>query len=407
LTTIAKASAGADGFLHPFGIPISPASFFPYIISFSVLLQFLFLPLFGSLADFTQKKKLLLGVFAYIGALSTMGLYFVESSNYYLGGILFIIANFSFGISSVMYNAYLNEIAEPSRRDAVSSIGWAFGYLGGGVLLAINLVIVMNASALNISTAFAIRICLLSAGTWWALFTIVPMLLLRSHTKKRILPKGENLIKIGFKELFKTIKNARNYPKTVIFLIAFLLYNDGVQSVIALAAVFGQEELKMDISTLTIIILMVQFVAFGGSLLFQFISKQTGTKNAILISILIWIGAIIYAYSFLRTETGFFILAAVIGIVLGSTQALSRSLYSQLIPFGKEAEYFSLYEISDKGTSWLGPLVFGLALQFTGSYRLAILSLLVFFIIGFTMLWQLNIEDAIKKMPVQISPDIT
>ncbi|MGA2297621.1 MAG: MFS transporter, partial [FCB group bacterium] len=256
-----------------------------------------------------------------------------------------------------------------------------------------NLILVLNAKQLNISTNDAIRICLFSAGFWWALFTIIPIIFLKNRKPSKVIHKKGNYFIIGFKELFNSIKDARQYPKTIIFLIAYLLYNDGVQTVIALAAVFGQEELKLNISTLTIAILMVQFIAFFGTLLFNKIAKILGTKNSIILSLFIWTGAIIYAFGFLKDKAGFFILSIIIATVLGATQALSRSLFSLLIPINKEAEYFSLYQVSAKGTSWLGPLFFGLALQFTGSYRIAILSLIFFFIAGIIILFKLNLTS--------------
>jgi len=164
--------------------------------------------------------------------------------------------------------------------------------------------------------------------------------------------------------------------------------------VIALASVFGAEELKLDQSTLVQVILMVQFAAFFGSLIFNWVAKLIGSKRAIVLTLLIWTGVLVYAYGLLQTRTQFFILGAVIAIVMGGSQALSRSVYSLMIPRGQEAEYFSLYEVSDKGTSWLAPLIFGLALQFTGSYRASILSLVVFFVVGLILLIRVNVHAA-------------
>jgi UMF1 family MFS transporter len=395
LTTITQSAADAAGNVYFLSIPIYAGSFFPYLVSLSVLLQVLVLPLMGALADYTRRKKTLLGAFAYIGAFATMGLYFLEGTNYLYGGALFLIANLSFGASIVLYNSFLGDIAEADRRDAVSSIGWSVGYIGGGVLLLLNLILYSNAGQFGIEPGYAVRISLTSAGLWWALFTIFPMVSLRLRRFPREIPDERNIITVGFHQLWKTIKDARNYPKTLLFLGAYLLYNDGVQAVIALSAQFGQEELGLEMATLTQVILMVQFVAFGGALLFNFIAKLFNAKKAILISLVIWIMAIFYAYTFLHDEFGFFLLGAVIGLVMGGTQALSRSLYSLLIPPGHEAEYFSLYEVSERGTSWLAPLMFGLALQFYGSYRIAILSLGIFFIAGIILLIMVNVRRGI------------
>ncbi|HSB10633.1 MAG TPA: MFS transporter [Blastocatellia bacterium] len=398
LTGVAKAAAESMGaentFVHPLGIKVFYGSFFPYVVALSVGLQMVFLPILGAIADYSHRKKQMLALFAFIGSFATIGLYFVDGTNYMLGGGLFVLANLSYGASIVFYNSFLPDIASAEERDRVSSIGWAIGYLGGGLLLALNLYLFSKAESFGLTSAHAVRISLASSGAWWALFTLIPITTLRNRLRAKEPPPGQNYLVTGFKQLRHTIRTARRYPQTLLFLIAFLLYNDGIQAVIALASVFGAEELKLDQSTLVQVILLVQFAAFFGSLIFNWVAKGVGSKRAIVVSLVIWTGVLVYAYGFLQTRTQFFILAAVIAIVLGGSQALSRSVYSLMIPKGQEAEYFSLYEVSDKGTSWLAPLMFGLALQFTGSYRVAILSLVVFFIAGLTLLVRVNVREA-------------
>ena len=278
----------------------------------------------------------------------------LQGSAYLLGGLLFLIANLAFGASIVVYNSFLPEIATPEERDNVSSKGWGFGYLGGGIVLALNLALFSNAEKLGLTEGLAVRISLASAGLWWALFTIIPMVGLRNRPPGRTRAPGEGL-GAGFRQLFQTIREMRRYPQTLTFLIAYLIYNDAVQAVITLSGQFGSDELKIPMGTLTMAILMVQFLAFAGALLFNVISNRIGTKQAIVLSLLIWSGVIAAIYVTVRTTVEFFIMAAVVALVLGGTQALSRSLFSQMIPKGREGEYFSLYEISDKGTSWLAP----------------------------------------------------
>ncbi len=396
LTTIAKNAADAQGFLNILGVPIYHGSFFTYCVSLSVILQVLFLPIMGAIADNTNYKKKFLVTSAYIGSFAAMLLYFLDGTNFQLGGILLITSNLAFGASMVFYNAFLNDVAGSDERDKVSSYGFAWGYVGGGLLLAINLVMVMQADNFGLSTGHAVRISLLSAGLWWAIFTLFPAVYLKSR-QIPALPEGANVISYGFKSLIKTLKESQKYPKTILFLVAYLLYNDGVQAVIVVASQFGQEELGLDISTLTMVILMVQFVAFFGAIFFNKLSELSNAKNALLISLLIWTLVVTYSYLFLDSTLGFFVVAAVIAIVLGGTQALSRSLFSLLIPSGKENEYFSLYEVSERGTSWIGPLVFGLSLQMTGSYRIAIFSLAIFFILGGLVLLKLNLRKAILE----------
>ncbi|MCL4369914.1 MAG: MFS transporter, partial [Chloroflexi bacterium] len=281
LTTITKAAADADGFVHPLGIPVAAGSFFPFVVSTSVLLQVLFLPILGAIADYSRLKKQLLALFAYLGAFATMGMYFLQGKDYLLGGALFIFANVTFGASVVFYYAFLPEIASPDRRDAVSSTGWAIGYLGGGLLLAANLLLYSRASGFGLSQGDAVRISLASAGLWWALFTLIPLAALRNRQPARALPAGHNYLFAGFRQLRGTLGAARGYPQTLLFLAAYLAYNDGVQTVIALAAQFGQEALGLPISTLTSAILMVQFVAFFGALFFGFLAGIVGAKRSV------------------------------------------------------------------------------------------------------------------------------
>jgi UMF1 family MFS transporter len=294
----------------------------------------------------------------------------------------------------VIYNSFLPEIAPPEERDRVSSKGWGIGYIGGGLLLALNVLIYAKPSALGLTEALAVRISLASSGVWWAAFTLIPLAALRNRQAARKLPPGERAVAVTVRQLAETLGELRGYPQTLMFLLAYLLYNDAIQTVIALATQFGHDELKIPMGSLVLAILMVQFVAFFGSFGFNWIAQAINAKRAVMLSLVIWTGVVLSMYSWVRTTGQFFIMAAVVALVLGGSQALSRSLFSQMIPKSKEAEYFSIYEISDKGTSWLCPLAFGLAVQFTGSYRLATLTLAVFFIAGLVLLARVDMGRA-------------
>ncbi|MBV9769202.1 MAG: MFS transporter [Bryobacterales bacterium] len=243
------------------------------------------------------------------------------------------------------------------------------------------------------------RINLASAGVWWAVFSLIPLAAIRRRPPARKRRPNEGLLH-NFRDFAITLRQMLRYPQTLRFLLAYLIYNDAVQAVITLSAQFGNDELKIPMAGLTEVILMVQFVAFFGSFLFHWIAEWIGAKPAVIVSLLIWTGVLVSMYVSVRTERQFFIVAAVVAIVLGGTQALSRSLFSLMIPKGREAEYFGVYEISDKGTSWMCPLLFGLALQFTGSYRLAILSLITFFAAGLAVLLTVNVPLAAAEAHV-------
>jgi len=390
LTIIAKAAADPQGYVHPFGIPVDARSYWSYIVSLSVIFQVIFLPMVGAIADYGRRKREVLAATAYLGAVATIGMFFLQGTDYLFGGLLFVIANLAFGAAEAIYNSFLPEIAPPEDRDAVSSKGFALGYIGGGLLLALNLVLFLNAAKIGISDGMAVRISLSSAGVWWAIFTIPTLVRLRNRGPARMLAAGQSAVGTVLRQLGHTLREVRKYPQTTTFLIAYLLYNDAIQTVLALASQFGNDELKIPVSQLTLAILMVQFVAFFGAMMFNWIAARINAKRAVVLSLVIWTASLIYIYLSVKTTVEFFILAAIIGMVMGGSQALSRSLYAQIIPRAKEAEYYSIYEVSDKGTSWLCPILFGLTMQFTHSYRLAILSLVVFFIAGMLVLLKVD-----------------
>src|SRR5688572_5165377 len=393
LTSLAQSAVGENGLIFAAGpIEVTAKSLYADTVSLSVFLQVLLLPLLGAVADYTNLKKRLMATFCYSGAFATCLLFFVTSGGHLLGALLYVIANVSFGAAVVLYNAYLNEICPREDRDAVSSRGWALGYLGGGILLALNLALVTFAGRLGITTGMAVRISLLSAGLWWAGFALFTFSRLRTREAARVLPPGKSVLLVGFRELGGTFRELRRLPHTLRYLIGYLLYNDGIQTVTAMASVFLAQELfvargrEPNQSFLIGIILLVQFVGFFGALLFERIARWLGTKNAILVSLVLWSGVVIYAWSLLQTETEAYVLACVIAIVLGGSQALSRSLFSRMIPAGREASFFGLYEISERGTSWIGPLIFARVVASTGSYRDAILSVIVLFLSGMIVL---------------------
>jgi len=394
LTALAKAAAAPDGYIHPFGLTIEPRSFWSFCVALSVIAQVFTLPLAGAIADYGRRKRELLALFAYVGAACTMAMFFLDGARYLAGGLLFIVANVAFGCANVVYNSFLPEIAEPHERDHVSSSGWALGYLGGGLLLVLNLVLYQNAAAWGLSESMAVRISLCSAGVWWALFTLIPLRVLRNRGTPHA-DAGVNVVTAGFSQLWHTITSLRRYPKTLTFLAGYLLYNDAIQAIIALAGQFGSDALGIPMGTLTLAILMVQFVASLGALLFNQLAKRLSAINAIRLALVAWMGILTYAYLSVKTTAEFFVMAGLVGLIMGGTQALSRSLFSLMIPKGSEAEYYSLYEISDKGTSWMAPLIFGLVLQSTGgNYRPAIFSLIVFFILGLAVLSRVKVDEA-------------
>ncbi|MDQ3004449.1 MAG: MFS transporter [Chloroflexota bacterium] len=400
------ATAYPDGLARFFGIPVAPDSFLPYCISFSVGLQVLFLPILGAIADYSHLRKRMMQIFATVGALATIAMFFVVGDLWWLGGVLFILANLAFGAAIVFYNAYLPDIAGEEERDRVSSYGFAMGYIGGGILLALNLAFFIFSEDIGVPGDLAVRINLASAGIWWMGFALLTWTRLKPRHAARALPPGQSYIGVGFKQLGNTFRELKHFPETIKFILAYFLYNDGIQTVIAVASTFAAAPIirggiGLPQDTLIAIILMIQFVAFGGALLWGKLAGWIGAKQSIIVSLVIWAGVVIYAYGGLKGEsrvTEFFILGIFIALVLGGSQAISRSLFAQMIPKGKEAEFFSFYEVSERGTSWTGPLLFGLANQIFGSLRYGILALIFYFIAGLIILPFVNVRKAIDDV---------
>ena len=405
LTALAQAHVGENGVVLSLGAlgSVTAKSFFTLCVSVAVGSQVFLLPVLGAIADYSHLKKRLMAVFCYVAVAATCALFFVTGELYLLGGLLFIIANLCYGAAIVFYNSFLSEITTEDQRDKVSSRGFALGYLGGGVLLALNLALVLSAERIGITTALAVRLSLLSAGLWWGGFAVITFLRLRRRAPVRTMPPGRSFLNIGFFELGATFKQLIKLRHTLQFLIGYLFYNDGIQTIIGAAAVFLTQELFVsrglpDNPAFSLqIFLLVQFVAFGGALLFERISALVGTKNAILLSLLIWSAIVIYAYALFQTEAQAWFMASMIAIVLGGSQALSRSLFSRMIPKGREASFFGIYEVSERGTSWMGPLVFSIVVANTNSYRQAILSLIFFFVVGMVILFFTDTDRAIHE----------
>ncbi len=416
VASLAATAAKGDpnGLAHIGGLGVAPDSFFPYCVSISVALQVLFLPIVGAIADYSHIRKSLMQAFAAFGAVMTILMFVVTGSLWWLGGLLFILANLAFGASIVLYNSYLPDIASEDQRDRVSSYGWAMGYLGDGILLALNLAFYTFRDKLGIPTELAIRVNLASAGVWWLTFSFFTWARLHPRHARKPLPAGESYTSVGFKQLGQTMREIRRFPETLKFLGAYFLYNDGIQTVISVSSTFAAAPLirgglELDISTLTAIILLIQFTAFAGALFWGRLASWVGAKRSIIISLAIWACVVTYAYFGMKGSTRvleFTVLGVVIALVLGGSQAISRSLFAQMIPHGKEAEFYSFYEVSDRGTSWIGPLLFGLVNQLAGNLRPAIFSLIFFFAVGLIALPFVNERKAIEDAKRYEGPQV-
>jgi len=405
LTALAQSDVGRGGTVLSLGgyASITSDNLFTSTLGVSVFAQVFLLPILGSIADYTNLKKRMMAGFCYTGVIASSLLFFITGDDYLWGCLLLVTANISFAATNVFYNAYLIDITTEDRRDRVSSHGYAAGYLGGIIMLFLNIALIQFAPAIGITEGTAVRISMLAASLWWGLFAIVTFRLLKSRNQKRERKDGQNLITAGFMELGSTVKELSGLRYTLLFLIAYLFYNDGIQTVILNSSVFLSQELfvsrglETDQTFLLGIFVVAQISALIGAIGFEYLSRFIGAKRTIIVCLIIWCGIVIFAYGFLETVFQAIVMAVFIGLVLGSTQALSRSLYSQMIPRERESAFFGIYEISEKGTSWLGNAVFAIVIGVTGSYRQAILALIAFFLIGLVLLVLTNTVKAIHQ----------
>ncbi|GAB2757319.1 MFS transporter [Nocardioides salsibiostraticola] len=398
--------AAVDNRISVIGISIAPGALPAFVITASTIISAILLPLLGAVADRTARKKDLLAGFAWVGAAAAALLFFVTGDNWQLGVVAFLVANLCFAASAVFNDAILPLISTEDERDAVSSRGWAMGYAGGGLLLALNFVIVTFYESFGMTEGMAVRISMLSAAVWWAAFTFIPFRGIhnRPPTEVKIVEGG--ILSQSFGQLWRTLKEMRNYPVALTFLAAYLFFNDGIQTVISQSSIYGTEELGFPLGTVLATFLLVQFVAVGGALAFGRLAGVYGAKRVILGGLGIWMVIVTVALVLPKEQLIFFLmLGTAIGIVLGGTQALARSYFSLLIPAGKEAEFFSFYHAMDRGTSWMGTLVFGVVFQLTGSYRPAIFALVFFFAIGGAILMKVDTAKGIEQAGNRI-PDV-
>ena len=380
-------------------LSLAPGALPGFIIAFATIVSALVLPPLGALMDRTKHKKQYLAGFAWTGAGAAALIWFATGDDWQIAAAAVVVANLCLGASTVVNDSILCLISTEDERDRVSSRGWAFGYLGGGILLVVNLATVTFHQQLGIADeATAARISMLSAAVWWAGFTLVPFLRLRNYEPTAVVPESGSVLRQSFGQLWTTLKEMRDYPVALTFLLAYLFFNDGIQTVIGSSAVYGAEELEFGQSTLIATILLVQFVGIAGALVFGRAAERYGAKHVILVGLAIWM-AIVTVALFLpaRQVAPFLLLAVAIGLVLGGTQALARSFFSLLIPRGKEAEYFSFYHAMERGTSWFGALTFSLVFQFTDSYRPAIFALVVFFLVGGALLVKVDVARGIRE----------
>ena len=379
--SVTKGLDGSDR-VDFFGFEVANTVLYSYSISFSYFVIALISPLLSGIADVSGKKLSFMKFFAYLGSISCMGLFFFDASNLEFGILCSVFASIGYAGSIVFYNAYLPEIATEEEYDFLSARGFALGYIGSVILLVFNLVTIQFPDLFGFSEgSFPARFSFLLVGLWWAGFSQITFSNLPKGDKKE--SGDESVFSKGYREIQSVFVRVRTMPVLNKYLAAFFFYSMGVQTVMYLAASFGDKELGLPGDQLILTVLIIQFVAIGGSFLFAFISKKFGNKISLMIMVVIWIGICGAAY-FVYTVYQFYALAFVVGMVMGGIQSLSRSTYSKLIPqsTNENASFFSFFDVTEKLAIVIGTFTYGAIEQWTGSMRNSAVSLGVFFLVG-------------------------
>ncbi len=366
----------------------SGVSLWAYTVSATVLIVLLTAPLLGTISDIFGWRKNFFVFFSVIGGISASCLYFSYPGSVGVTLFVIVISYLGFLLSEIFYNSFLPVIAPPDKQDLISGTGYAWGYLGGAILLSAHLLVFLLYDKETAEHNYRIiRLCLASAGIWWLLFAIPSIVLLPPDRHKR-----KKAGRFAFSQIRSTMSEVFKSGKVILFLLAFLFYNNGIQTVITMASIYGTHLLKLKLSQLFVALLVSQLVGFPGAILFARMSERYGTRNVLMFSLIIWCCVIFYAY-FVHHSREFFIMAAIVGFVIGGTQALSRSFYAKIIPSELSSQFFGFYAVGGKLSALLGPFLFGLIFDITGSIRYAILSTLAFFVTGLILLCFVSLDD--------------
>jgi len=375
-------------------------SYWGYSNTIAMLIIAIAAPLLGAISDHSGAKKRFLGSFACVGIVATGLLIGIGSGMWIVASLLYIFGRVGFGGGNIFYDSLLPHVAGPEEIDRVSAEGYAYGYLGGGILLALNLFMILNPSFFGIPDAvWASRISFLSVAVWWAIFSIP---IFKNVSEPRVVvakDESQNPLIAGYQRLRRTFKDIRRFKELAKFLVAFWLYNDGIGTIIIMAVIFGAE-IGIGRTHLIGAILMVQFIGIPFTLLFGRLPKRLGTKKSILLALGIYAIITILGY-FMQKPAHFWLLAFLVSMVQGGTQALSRSMYASMAPTSKSAEFFGFYNVSSKFAGIIGPTLFGVVGQLTGTSRISIISIIIFFLAGAGILAKVNHAQGIKAAIVE------
>ncbi len=359
-------------------------------------------PVLGAIADRGRSRKRFLAGFTVLGAAMTAGLYFVSRGDWITAAVVYAVATVGFSGGVTFNDSLLVGVARPEDNDRVSAFGYALGYLGGGLLFAACVVLTLWPKSFGLAdAASAVRVSFILVAVWWAVFTL-PLLRYVREPPGPPVARGENVIAAGFRQLIHTFREVRRLRVVALFLLGYWCYIDGVDTIVRMAVDYGLS-LGFEANSLIVALLITQFVGFPAALAFGFLGQRIGSKRAILIAIGVYIAVTAWAHG-MTSVREFYVLAAVVGLVQGGIQSLSRSLYARIIPAHKTAEFFGFYNMLGKFSVVLGPVLMGWVAQATGSNRQAMLSVIVLFVLGGILLWLVD-ETEGRRMARSLETD--
>ncbi len=370
-------------------------SYWGYSQSISVLIVAILAPILGAISDFSAAKKKFLQFFLFMGVIASILLAFVGEGDYILASVLFIVGSIGFSGGNVFYDGFLPEVADKDEIDKVSAGGFAYGYIGGGVLLTINILMIMNPHWFGLpDTVVATKLSFASVGVWWLVFSI-PLLKNIKDEKKMVVKRDRSYIAIGFSRVGNTFREIKQYKQALLFLFAFWLYNDGISTIMRMATIYGAE-IGIAGNDLIVALLITQFVGIPFTFFFGWLAAKITAKRALYITLITYMTITILGY-FMTSAIHFYLLAIAVGMVQGGAQSLSRSIFGRMIPKNKHAEFFGFYGISSKFAAMFGPFLFAFIGQITGNSRYGIISLIFFFIAGIIILRFVDVEKGMEE----------
>ena len=378
-------------------IRVPGAALWNFVIAASMVLVAISSPILGAIADKAGIRKRILAFYCYLGVLCTGLLYYAGQGDFWFATFLFIGANFGFSGGNVFYNAFLLDLGTEKTYGRISGVAWGFGYLGGGLCLVLNLIMLRNPELLGFpSGTFTVGDCVLVSAIWWGLFALPTFIWIREKTVSSNPETMMTTFSQGWRQVIRTLKQVRRFKQLFRFLIAYLIFNDGIETVIVTASIFGSEVVGLDTGELVVFFIMIQGTAMVGSMIFGWLADKIGNKNALLISLAVWLGIVLWAFNLgwiFDMKNEYYMLGILAGLVMGGSQSTARSLQALFTPVQHSAEYFGFFSLSGRFANVFGTAIYGVAIVMTGGVQSAILALGVFFLAGGILLMFVNEQE--------------